>query len=602
MMKNIRRFVTVGILSLFCVLTGSPASANCSATDCVPRENTVYDVEHTDLTTSIAYVSIYLGSYGSSISMSAPTPQDGAAGLFLRTSKNSQNVNCSPSDDNGGSILVDAGDIVMGVHVYSCFYRQNINGDLRQWGITKGSVYDAGAMGAAATDVNSSFRLANILGFLANAGFTQATTSQVSVYIATTLNMPITTSLSCDATGGEQISGGNYLGHPGTIFLKHGAYINFTSGNDSSFIQNCLILPSWLEPNMGSAPTNTLAHSDCMGSIAGGPSAGVTFNYPFTSPTNPYDDVEAIRANMIICGDIAVAYQSNSGGTSHDVWAYGFDNPFYFQKSDHSNFVNSAADGDICYYSVQGGGNTRISNSICDVTLTKSPMTALPNHNDGRCIQVDSTHGALICNSEYWQIYNIGPATGIPKNSYGRDNCELTLVAGQAVAPTAWENASGVPTPPPVSLFANVPTTPLRMAPPLNTYNSVSPAPGDPINYPMWVSNLTGSNGAISCLGHGPYAIQIVGSGTLPPTALYPNAPYYVVDLLESEYGMNDGVHNDVMSATATWDQCLRPPCTIRNRDGERKRDGGWGTRQWYGHPNHAEDHDFVRYQNLQRY
>jgi hypothetical protein len=562
MTRLVGRILAAGVFSLISALISSSASANCAATDCVPRINTVYDLRHTTLTGSGlgVYSSIYLASYGTATG--AATPQDGAAGLFLRSSTDPAGSPCQPAtDDNGGSILVDAGDMAVPTPHYSCFYRQNINGDLRQWGITKGSMYDVGALGASAADVG--VRLNTVLLDLAGAGVTQATTSQVSLYIGTTVTMPITTSLSCGATGGEQITGGLYTGHPGTIYLLHAKSITFTNANDSSFIQNCLILPHWLLQNSpGSAQANTLATTECVGTIAGGPSTGLAFNYPSTSAAYAYDDLEAIRANMIICGDTALSFQANSGGTSHDIWAYGFDNPFYLQQFDHANLQNSAADGDVCYYSVQGGGNTRIDNSICDVTLTKNPYAsgALLTHN--HCIQSDPTGGKIVCNSEYWQIANITPALGIAKNSYGRDNCELALVAGQAPA-SNWQDSMNHPSPPAVSLITSIPSTLVRMATPLNTYKSTTP--GDPINYPMWISNLSNATAAISCLGHGPYAIQVISSGSSYPTGPYMGQPYVILDLLESEYGMADAFgHNDVMTASATWDQCLRAPCAIR--------------------------------------
>lgn len=126
-----QRLSVLGAVSaLFVLFFAQAACAQlptvCSHTDvdCLPRPPTVSWVRTHDLSAD-DFTSFYLVSYGNGTTI---TPQDGAAGLFVRA------TSCTRADD-GGAVLHDnhAGP--------DCFYRQNLNGDLRQWGVTQGSAY-----------------------------------------------------------------------------------------------------------------------------------------------------------------------------------------------------------------------------------------------------------------------------------------------------------------------------------------------------------------------------------------------------------------------------------------------------------------------------
>ena len=452
---------------------------------------------------------------------------DGGDGVFVRSG-----TSCTV---NNGTIVKDAAG--------NCWYRQNTNGDLRQWGITKGSKYDVDTSGISSS--SDAFVLLSTLAIptLTSGGITNLSFSQVNTYVGSKLDIPSTTSIGCGATGGAQMSSPptatssqGFLKRPGTIYLKHGAFVHFQNGQDSSVIQGCLILPAWLKDTTSSV---------CSGGVTG-----------FQYPPQQYGDLEAIRSNMIICDDVAIVWDSSAGGTSRDVWAYGFNNPFYFYKAGQMNLTNSAADGNVCYYTVLGGGQTRLKGAYCGVVLTqKTPRNPSGNNN---CYQNDSSHSNndVVCNSEYWQIANIiaSPTT----NSYGRNNCQIWMVQGQNT--NSWTPAPG---------FYDIQHTGtlLRKAPPTGKTGAV----GDPINYPMWIANLTSgypvagspNTGAISCLGHGPFAISLAGTGTIVGGP-YNGMPYQAIDLLESEFGMNDGTTNNEMTAVTTWDSCARALCPIR--------------------------------------
>jgi len=545
-----RTFLLVLLLALYRTPAWAAANPACDPLDntvaCVPRINTVFTVNTMDLTTNASYSSFYLVSYGSTTTPGTVTPQDGAAGLFVKAA-------CNGRGDDGGAVLQDS--------KHSCFFRQNLNGDLRQWGVTVGSSYDANAAVPPTPPQGLSQQLVHtILPDLALAGITNVTTSQVSIFLdkyntSGAIDIPASVSFGCGATGPTITSGADYLGKPGTIFIAHQAYIHFPQHDDGSSIHNCLILPSWLLPNSKTQPTNTQASSVCSATSdnISSPNSGVSFNYPALA----YADLEAIRANMIICADYPLYFDTVSGGTSHDLFVFGFDNPFYISSADHYTLNNTAADGNICYYTVGGGGLTNLTNADCMVQLTHD-VSKVPNPTNTHCVQSDGG-GQNICNSEYWQVADIEPSS--TTNSYGRHDCKVYIVSGNHSG--QWYDSMGNATAPATSLFPS--TGFLRMPVPVTSTR----ATGDPVNYPVWLSNLNSGTANISCLGNGAFAVANVNTSASVPNSLNPwfgtTTQVVSFDLLESEYGMTG---SDVMSANVMWDACTTPPCAIRIASG----------------------------------
>ncbi len=471
----------------------------------------------------------------------------GGEGLFIK------NIAATCTTDSG-SVFLDSAS--------HCWYRQNLNGDLRQWGVTTGSDYDAAkAVNSAllplgATSLIQAAYSALLSTGISNYGITSINTNQVSIYLDATLDIPVTSSLNCGATGGSQISGGNYLGRPGSIFLAHKAVVQLQGPvatptqsypTDSSYIANCLVLPFWLLPNSTTPPTNTRANAPTSTGCqyAHTSQFGLSFNYPATQ----YSDLEAIRGNMIICGDDAIVWDTSSGGTSHDLWAFGFDNPFYLKAADHSNLANTSADGDVCYYTEQGGGLTTISTSHCDVTLTRNVLindhNPLPTNTD--CAQIGSG-GNSVCDYEYFQIGDIVPSTSL--NSFMRPNCQVKLIQGI-------ESGRWTTPPDPASIMSSS----IRMPSPAGNPGAV----GDPITYPMWIANLNTTTNASSCIGHGPYSITVLPSCSITTSGNpYVGTACTALDLLESDLGMYYAGIDYRVTAEATWDVCSTPPCAVR--------------------------------------
>ena len=477
--------------------------------------------------TSADAVELHLASYHCLSGL--PCQPDGGEGLLVKNG-----TGCSATNTDGGSTFYDGHG--------NCWYRMNLNGDLRQWGVTKSSVFDADANLPPTLQSVASFIVNTVYPALAAHGISQLDTHQVSVYfdlggLPEGVDIPITSSITCGATGGGPFTGGTYTRHPGTIYLRHGTYLHFYGPNDGSYIHHCIILPGWLlQPSQ--------AHADCTApNDSGGNNLGISFNSPPTS----YADLEAIRANMVLCGDQGIFFDGVSGGYSSHVWISGFDNPVHILKSDHFYLEDTGVDGNICYYVEAGGGITNLREDNCNIFLNKdvvvSPQSAPGNTN---CVQVDTANGTEVCSSEYWQIQDIEPSGTL--NSYGRPDCRVTLVQGVS-KDSRWQVGTS-PTPPPVSLIPS--SGYIRGLAPAAKPSGTA---GDPVNYPMWIANLTPTTGALSCLGHGPFAVDNYSSGGSGPTA------YVQLDLLESDYTMGTAY---TMTATVTWDACAVQPCTMR--------------------------------------
>lgn len=395
-------------------------------------------------------------------------------------------VNCN----NGGTIFKDNSG--------TCFARNTPNGSLQAFGLVNGSVYDANANPLTVSDAIPKVNLA--INVLAAAGIKNLQFNQTSLYFASSLLLPLASSIDCGYQSGAPYSGGNYLGRPATIFLNHASPIVVGSNSDNSPVQDCLILPYWLQK-----PSEAV--SDCILNGVHGQS--------FTSLPEVYADLDSIRANMTICGDTALFINKSSGATYNNLTILGFDQPIEASGADHTIFNNVSVDGNIGAYSLNGGGITYFENYTVDVPLTKQVylngiLGTTPTTKG--CVQ-NTVGGTLVCNEEGWKISNIVAASGT--NSFGRHYCELSLTSA-----STFFNTNDIQT---------------------SQVNAI----GDPITFPMYIANLndTGSSitGAVSCLSSGPQAATLISASVDGTTA--------TIDLPYSEIGTGA----DVITSTATW-------------------------------------------------
>lgn len=408
----------------------------------IPRINTVADLRSKNLGPA-EFDRIYLVSYGNG---ATATPGDGAAGLFVK--------NGHSCTDDGGSVIKDNDT---GVDGKNCFYRQNVNGDLRQWGLTNGSAYDVYATSDTTTVADASARLngtpstsAGVFAALVSLGIKTFHTGGVSLLIGTRLDIPRGAALTCDTPPVNSAPRAEYRGLPGSLVIRHDpeheTYINAAKVNVGTVdeaqnsdveIYNCaVILPEWY--------VNPAAVSSLDG--------GIPFDLP--DPRYDYQALEAIRANMIVAGDFAIT--ASAGAKIHDISIMGFDNCLYLQGASQSLIANINMDCSIGLFANQGGGNTAVKDVRVVPFLTRQAGTD---------------------NVAYWDITGI--SASLVEDHEGE--CELDL-----------HSVEDPDTHEPLYSVADLPD--------IGQMSSVN-GRGDPYYYPAWVARL--KDAGLSCLSAG---------------------------------------------------------------------------------------------------
>lgn len=290
---------------------------------------------------------------------------------------------------NAGVFLRDA--------VGTCFRRTNIDGDLRHWGLTASSMYDANAN---LTDMNDAVGiLQNATEVLASLGVVNFDAHGISTFWATSYVPSAATSLTCGAPSVTQVSNGYYVGLPGTIYLGHGASYKPVNNQDGIGHHWCQAVSEWY-----ANPARVSQFS------------GISFN----SPPLTYDDGEAMRANMALAADTAWNLRSVKGAQIDHVGCFGFDVCYDFQSSDHMNLSYMWGDGNVCMYGENGGGQSDSDHIDCEPFITKQANTSGATCNP---TPQDSSNG--ICNEIYYSVTSISAAGTL--NAFGELECAVTV-------------------------------------------------------------------------------------------------------------------------------------------------------------------------------
>lgn len=406
------------------------------------------------------------------------TANDGGEGtLVLKT--------CVP---DGGSCFPDGATPTP--HTYA---RTNVNGDARQFGITAGSAYDVTANPTTATDAEPV--LVKAFAAATAAGLNTVHLSQVSVYIAETLELGDYNRLTCDIISIGPYDNGHYYGRPGTIVEAHGAQIHVpvTGTVDQEAVSGCVIIPQWyINPSVVSQ------------------FGGFTFN----SPPQNFDDLDAIRGNMIKAADTAIFFEKVRSGTLNTLGIYCFDNAIHTSSPNETTIDNIHTDSNVAWFTEGGGSSTSVSGIHSQNYCTK---------------QVDDTETIpkqiSVVNS--WSVVSIAASPTV--GPWGTHLCRLVINNGV--------DGKGVPV-----LTSSVVTSTLDDQ-------------GNPIRYPGWVANLNvaGVANGQGCKGDGAWAVNVISSTSTTVT----------LDLLNSQYGTGA----DKIQATASWktgtSNCIPQPCSI---------------------------------------
>jgi hypothetical protein len=401
--------------------------------------------------------SVHLASYH--CLSGQPCVPDGGEGLLIQKTPGS-----TVCTEDGGSIFKD--------HNGVCFYRQNLNGDLRQWGITAGSLYDASRT-AATSLVPSDSLVASATTALTSAGIQTIHTGQVSILLRQSLSLLSGWALTCDTPPVKRAHNANYTNVPGSIILGHGSapgtvFIDAATNHDVEVYNCAAILPEWY--------INPLKAADFHGysfDTAGSPPGH--FDYP---------DLEAIRADMILAGDFAI--KAGQGAKIHDVLIAGFDNCLYATSAVGFLGKNVSMDCSVgAYFSNENGGIT-IKDFDNNPYLTKQPGFDNEEYWTIDSVDVDTSNGEC--------RLKLTSDSGQPKTYSLGDIQDSNSTATGAMAPSGWR--------------------------------------GDPFSYPAWVTGL--GNFGMSCLStstgefgnDAAWVVQKVDSGD----------GYQRVDLVGSKY------------------------------------------------------------------
>lgn len=365
---------------------------------------------------------------------------------------------------NGGTIFSDAAG--------NCFYRTNTGPtmDMRQWGITVGSAYDASVNPAGLTDTSWVFNTALQIG--AAQGFTQFTTSSVSTYWASTVALPAFTALTCGLGSQGPVGTGTYVGLPGTIVLAHGADLHMVSS--VAGLSDCIFTPQWL----------------------GDPSVvGAFGGFSFTSPALLYSDNEAVRGNMAQAGDTAVFIDGGDAERISNVSIYGFDTCLQFSNSNHTNISSMEMDCNVGMYGSGGGGE------VDSVAISvENTITQRANNANAKCqpTSFGANNSAGACNEIYYNVTAITAAG--TNNAFGNPECSVTV--GLA-------NFNG--------------GNPTTGWPGTYIQSSATFSNGDAITYPVWMANFdtvvgAGHANALGCLRTG---VPVVVTASGPTSATF---------------------------------------------------------------------------------
>jgi hypothetical protein len=322
--------------------------------------------------------SVHLASY---YCLSSPSCQpDGGEGLLVQGSGTCkyQGQSGLGTLEDGGSFFADAG--------HHCWYRQNLNGDLRQWGVTSQSVYDViyeinqghpEDIADAKPQIDLAFA-ALLAQPVVSSGSVTIHTHGVSIKIGSILKIPAGSSFTCDAPPVKNAANANYTSLPGSIVLAHGAYLDAVTNSDVEVHHCAAVIPEWYIN-----PSTTVLM----------PFGGISF----TSPPTAYADLEAIRANMILASDVGI--EAGAGAYIHDLSILGFDNCLYSSGGQDMLAKNLAMDCPIPAYLAKNRGAQTVKDLSTTPLLTKQTKVS--------------------SNEEYWTI------TDVQANSSG--GCRLTL-------------------------------------------------------------------------------------------------------------------------------------------------------------------------------
>ena len=225
---------------------------------------------------------------------------------------------------------------------------------------------------------------------------------------------------------------------------------------------------------------------------------GVSFHQPWDPLSVGYADLDAIRANMVSAGDVAI--KSGPAGKIHDLSIMGFDNCVWSLSGAGFLGKNISMDCPIGFYMATNGGVSIIKDFDINPFLTK--QTGQPTELA-------------------WDVLNIAPV------SASDPTCHITI-----------QEAGGSGTPDDLTIFGSG-----------STVFSLTTPHGDPYRFPMWISGP--SNAGLSCTSTGTGAAGSSAGWAIKNVTVQPIQQTVQFDLIGS-----------VFACTPTLITCTTPAIT----------------------------------------
>jgi hypothetical protein len=326
-----------------------------------------------------AHVAAYYCGSGSC----PPVTPDGGEGLFVASGS------CATNSDDGGYKIVDS-YTGGGSGTGTCWYRQNINGDLRQFGATKGSKYDcsgggisssAGANGCTSNPADGTVSTPNILNnaeqAAEKAGIHRLTASGIQIYLSGAFSLDGSMTLE-GGVGSPDVSN-HTIDSPGTIWTTDTLGATALTLGSGSVLRNAAVMPHWIGQN--------LYDWGVLGDIT-------------------YLDQQQILSDMVNTGQTGIACNNPNCDVRNAVVA-GYDTAV--DASGQGTLLEDVvADGNACIYFHDSGAGTHWRNLTCGPKATSDGVS-----------------------EEYFNV------TAVSEDLSGSHRCQLT-VSVPSGQPSSW--------------------------------------------------------------------------------------------------------------------------------------------------------------------
>jgi hypothetical protein len=382
---------TVSVAILLCCFTSAEATQP-AVVEVDSVDSTTFGVSALHSLTLGSSYAVCLASYHCiGGGTGAPCRPDGGEGFFIQQ-------NGTSCTEDKGRVLKDAAG--------NCYYRQNLNGDLRQWGATIGSAYDCSpTTGAGAAGCSDALALLNAMQTSVSQaafGIHHLTAGGVQIKLLHSFILDTYMDFGNDA---QLVSGDSLIDTPGTVLLGDTANLGVTiDQSDYSSLHNLIVEPGW---------------------------------FPITYPTGPsgISELYAVRDAMFNNNMTGITCNAKACN-DHDLTVAAFDTAF--DMSGQSLSLNHIrADGNVCFWYHDNGSESKWSDLSCSGLATKGgdaneyfSITNVADNGSGVCrVTVSGSTSDLVADMLVW-VSNLNSGAGNSNAVNANGRWKISLVPG----------------------------------------------------------------------------------------------------------------------------------------------------------------------------